>query len=372
MTDGDSKPFSATSDHRKEAKCCDQCGSVLPSCKKRFCGQECKDRFVRQKYRMSRDIPADRSCAKCGNPIDVGAQKGTMYCSKKCRDSSYDQKAKRERAKLAHKARIESGGTKTCATCGESKLLPEFYASQSSCKSCFKSKVIEDYRKLDPQVRYQRGKNDRERNPERRRLQHIKDKAKSGRLKYSSHVLAWKRFVRSQRHDAHVKHMKAWKRLPESREWCAMHFELIGKPWLNPHLTGSERYAVRYKIDIEFRLGEINRQTWRKETLKARDDGTINFWQLMRERKTCPYCGTAITKENAVADHMDSVKLGGANSQHNLTICCRSCNKRKAGRPYLEWVDMLPDNRKAAALRWYKRKHGYDPGQDSLAFEFAA
>ena len=166
--------------------------------------------------------------------------------------------------------------------------------------------------------------------------------------------------------------MKAWKRLPESRDWCAVHFELIGKPWLNPHLSRADQYTMRYSMDLEFRLGEINRQTWRKQTLEARDDGTIDFRALLAERKTCPYCGTAITKENAVADHLDPVKLGGANSQHNLTICCRECNKRKSGRHYLDWVAMLPEDRKGPALRWYKRKHGHDPSQDSLAFEFAA
>jgi 5-methylcytosine-specific restriction endonuclease McrA len=78
-----------------------------------------------------------------------------------------------------------------------------------------------------------------------------------------------------------------------------------------------------------------------------------------------------ITKENAVADHMDPIKLGGANGQHNLTICCKSCNTKKSGKPFLAWVAMLPEHRRSPALTWYKRKHGHGPEQPSFTFAFS-
>jgi 5-methylcytosine-specific restriction endonuclease McrA len=111
---------------------------------------------------------------------------------------------------------------------------------------------------------------------------------------------------------------------------------------------------------------------FRKNWTGIDEQRLINYWALLKERKTCPYCGEKITTENAVADHMDPMKLGGANSQHNLTICCRPCNQKKSGRPYLDWVAMLPEQRRGPAITWYKRKHGHGPEQSSLSFEFAA
>lgn len=229
---------------------------------------------------------------------------------------------------------------------------------------------------------------------ERRNTEEGKNKDIEIRRKYrkTEKFKAYKRFEQQRRlgvkHDAHVKcyrrwiykikicnsHVVAFNRFKKTANngWHARYWKMVGKPWKNTRLSDSIKYVIQYRLDLEFRLKEINRQTWRKEILKERDDGTINFWVLLRERKTCPYCGCVITKESAVADHMDPIKLGGANSHHNLTICCRSCNRRKAGRAFIEWIEMLPVDRQGAALRWYKRKHGHGPEQQSLTFEFAA
>jgi 5-methylcytosine-specific restriction endonuclease McrA len=148
------------------------------------------------------------------------------------------------------------------------------------------------------------------------------------------------------------------------------------EPWKNPCFDDATKYRIRYRLDLAFRLKEINRQTRRRDVLLARDDGTQNFWLLLRERKTCPYCGARITRDNAVADHMDPVSRGGANGQHNLTICCKSCNAKKQARPFSEWLEMLSETRRRAARLWYVRKHGHAPeaavSQQFLVFEFAS
>lgn len=130
------------------------------------------------------------------------------------------------------------------------------------------------------------------------------------------------------------------------------------------------RMLHKLHTDEGYRLRRNNLSGRRKAIIKERNDGTVNFLVLLNERKTCPYCLTPITKENAVVDHLDPIKLGGANSQNNLTICCRECNSRKAAKPYHAWVATLPAPRQGPALLWYKRKHGHGPEQASLCFSF--
>ena len=191
------------------------------------------------------------------------------------------------------------------------------------------------------------------------------------RLKFDAHVKAWLTYQRKlqEKYCAHVAAFVAFKRTA-SDGWHARHWKAVGKPWNNPRLSDALQYKIQYRLDLEFRLSEINRLGWRKETLAARDDGTANFWEMLRERKTCPYCGTRITKENAVADHMDPLKLGGSNSQHNLTICCRDCNQKKAAKPFSQWLEMLPQSRRRAARLWYIRKHSKPPEDPRLTFTF--
>lgn len=288
----------------------------------------------------------DRKCAHCGCDIPLSAQMSTKYCSNKCRADSRKEK--------------------------KSTKQKEWYAANKESQRAKARDRMRAYLKTPEGIAYKQRRKERgrKRTPAELSLE------SSRRFPHNAHVKAWRRLHRLNRHttkNKHGAHVSAWKNhLKANPGASARYFKSIGQPWRNPHLSDRCKYAVRYRLDLEFRLGEINRNTWRKKELAARNDGTVNFRKLMRERKTCPYCGTKITKENAVADHMDPVKHGGANGQHNLTICCRSCNTRKAGRPFVEWLDMLPDDRRNAALLWYKRKHGHGPAQSSLCFVFSA
>jgi 5-methylcytosine-specific restriction endonuclease McrA len=373
MADQKSILFSPVSAHRKEPKACESCGSILPSHKHKYCDSKCK-------YDRMRAERTHTHCSYCGGLIGSDRSVHARYCSNLCKSrarnekekasgKTYKRNAESERAynlarKIDHEIKCNSGATKVCSVCKKEKPVSEYYHGHKSCKPCVIEKVKERNRKL---------KTD---DPAMHLMLRARKKAKEGRpYRYSQHVLDWKMLGLDYRkskvkHDEHVKTFGEWKKTLQSRGWFARKLKSEGRPWANPHISSAARYKIRYRLDVGFRLGEINRNTWRKKTLKAREDGTVNFWKLMRERKTCPYCLTLITKENAVADHMQPIKLGGANSQHNLTICCKECNKRKAGRPYAEWVEMLPIDRKNAALAWYKRKHGHGPEQQSLCFEF--
>lgn len=306
-----------------------------------------------------------------------------------------------------HTASAPVGATKACSTCGENKPLVDFYRDSTKpdgrdhrCKICKKGysadwrnlnlekcrqQSRENMRKLRQteegmRISRQRAMDWRQRNRERylelRREEsarrRARKKAKQGI--FDAHVQAWKRRQlelkkRSVKYSAHVTAFNVFKKTA-SDGWHARHWKKIGQPWRNPRLTPAQKFRIQYALDAGYRLYHINKAGWRRDALLERNDGTINFRALLKERKTCPYCGCKITRENAVADHMDPLKHGGNNSQHNLTICCRDCNTRKSGRPFAEWLDMLTPERRTAARRWYVHKQGRQPEQQAITFAF--
>ncbi len=55
-----------------------------------------------------------------------------------------------------------------------------------------------------------------------------------------------------------------------------------------------------------------------------------------------PDCGKQLTRFTATLDHVKPVSAGGNNSYDNLVTACLSCNSRKTGKPF---GDFLADNR---------------------------
>ena len=341
-----------------------------------------------------------RTCPICGKTfIDSSRGRQRIFCSKKCSVIS-SSRAQNERIKQQV---FESRPIIPCPVCGtEFKKFPNSkkYCSDvcknKNAKSGEKGKIAEKaynetyYEKNKEKIReraklymrerlrdeeFKKSKNESnkrwaENNPDkvakRRSNQNLR------RLRHSAHVQAWRVWLRSLKvkHDQHVRDFRRYLNTGTDGQ-VARYYKSIGLPWKNPRFSEAMQYKIRYRLDQGFRMAEINRNGWRKEVLRKRDDGTANFWALLHERKTCPYCGMLITKENAVADHMDPIKLGGANGQHNLTICCKSCNTKKSGKPFLSWVAMLPEHRRSPAMTWYKRKHGHGPEKPSFTFSFA-
>jgi hypothetical protein len=308
-------------------------------------------------------------CKLCDSPIPASANGNQKFCGPKCKNDH-----ERKKAKERHAKQCAEGKTKTCACCGIEKPMTEFWPKNKQCKRC-KADRSREYmaKRLSDDKEFRERQRLNAFNNPRKKEYNLKSKIKRGLVKYESHVAIWRRHLKTaSNHTSHVKAFQEWKRNPASMGWCARFYKRRGDPWNNPHISAAAKFKIQYRLDSAFRLYHINKAGWRRDNLSWRNDGTINFRGLLNERKTCPYCGEKITPENAVADHMDPMKLGGANSQHNLTICCRSCNRKKSGRPYLEWVAMLPEQRRGPAIVWYKRKHGHVPEQSSLTFEFAA
>lgn len=321
---------------------------------RKFCSRKCSQlagsRAQAERLRIAADDAKQMvPCPVCGTEFKKKYNK--IYCSDYCKDkarrSSEGYKEKSiEYGKKWYKNNAEKARAEAIERYNKRKKNPEEY-----------KKIIEAKKEW------------RINNPDAVAKHRAKERIR--RSKHDAHVKAWIANLRNQqtKHDSHVSVFKAYLR-SASAGMLARFYKSIGQPWRNPRLSDALQYKIRYRLDLAFRLSEVNRLGWRKETLAARDDGTANFWALLRERKTCPYCGKRITKENAVADHMDPLKRGGANGQHNLTICCKDCNKAKGAKPYLTWVATLPEHRQRPALLWYKRKHGYLPDKPNLSFSF--
>ncbi len=327
MTVDQSNLFSAVSEHRKTPKACESCGKIIPSHKHKYCDAKCK-------YDRVRVERTHTHCSHCGNEIGKERSVNARYCSDKCREAERriseresgniptklnheKSKACRAQAIEKHNSLAKSGAVKTCIQCGIEKNLGDFYVYSSSCKICRISHVKKTQQGFSDEMRskyLEKKKSWKKKNSDKVKLQAINYRVKVGDTKYQQHVKDWRKWLNAERAkllcDAHVKCFSAWKKTPASRGWFARKLKAEGRPWANPHFSGALRYKIKYRTSLEFRLSEINRNTWRKEILAERDDGTINFWELMRERKTCPYCLTPITKDNAVADHMIPIKLG--------------------------------------------------------------
>jgi 5-methylcytosine-specific restriction endonuclease McrA len=266
--------------------------------------------------------------------------------------------------------------TRICKVCNENKSVSEFaYSSGKVCKSCLAKKQLSYQRdRMATDLEFRKRQmlltaTWRKLHPEQRKTNDRNRRNANGQItRYQQHVLEWKRW-RKIKHDAHVKAFLLFKD-QASDQWHSDYWEKIKKPWLNPRLSEAEKYQSRYANDFAFCVAERTRSGWRRQVLKKLNDGTINYAVLINERKTCPYCGTKLTQDNIVIDHMDPITLGGQNTQSNLTACCRPCNQRKAGRAYVDWLDMLSDKRRSAALLWYVKKHKHKPQQPSLTFEF--
>jgi hypothetical protein len=338
-----------TVDLSRSTKICRRCGerkSVDSFSRYQRACMECQDAAV------SAVVEAEpRSCAHCGGSME-GKQIYAKYCSRSCKDLARIRAPELKEKKLErHKKYYDEN---------KYKLREEAKARMR------KRRATEEGKKKHNEynVKYCR-------------------KYRAKKAKHDAHVKAYKQHLKrlKGKHDWHVKgkhdwHVKAFSNFKKTASdgWHARYWKSIRMPWKNRRLSDAVRYKIRYRLDDAFRLKEINRQTWRRDVLISRDDGTINFWALLKERNTCPYCGCQITKENAVADHMDPLCLGGDNGQHNLTICCRKCNVIKSGTPFVEWVETLPKGKQRSALAWYRRKHGRNPHDknEGFVFEFVA
>lgn len=147
-------------------------------------------------------------------------------------------------------------------------------------------------------------------------------------------------------------------------------YAAIGKPWLNPRLTESQKWSVRYQTDLEFNAREKARlyakKMRRKHGIAITDDGTTSA-TLLIDARSCLYCGAEFDDRcKPTLDHLIPLTRGGTHSAANLVVCCLSCNSRKGKCDFLEFVKTLPDPYQARSLRAWRKLRGAPPQQQVL------
>jgi len=64
---------------------------------------------------------------------------------------------------------------------------------------------------------------------------------------------------------------------------------------------------------------------------------------IERDGPVCVWCGRAALGNDLTADHIVPRSRGGRTSPENLTVACRSCNKRRGTKPVVSFVRSLLD-----------------------------
>ena|SRR5581483_5079317 len=62
---------------------------------------------------------------------------------------------------------------------------------------------------------------------------------------------------------------------------------------------------------------------------------------IERDGATCVWCGRAPWRSDLTAEHIFPRSRGGRTSPENLTVACRSCNRRRGTRPVVAFVRSL-------------------------------
>jgi len=149
-----------------------------------------------------------------------------------------------------------------------------------------------------------------------------------------------------------------------------------------------ERARLRYANDLEHREkrkqeARLSHQLDRSKMLARKHkreaiiinqhDGTVDsktINTLLRERKSCIYCGQNYNGNKPEIDHIDPLSKGGLHSKNNLTSCCYNCNRTKANKSFVEWLEFIKNERKEIVKKFYfRRLHRY-PEQSFLKLKY--
>ena len=117
----------------------------------------------------------------------------------------------------------------------------------------------------------------------------------------------------------------------------------------------------------------------RRDRLKAQNNQTITpdfITSLFEKAKSCPYCGKTMLdgsgnmEDLKSLDHLIPIAKGGLHAQHNVTVCCHSCNSSKNSKSFPEWLDCLDEPHRTRAEKLYIKKYGASPIQGVLPLTF--
>lgn len=211
-------------------------------------------------------------CLYCGNEY-YGARH-SKYCSTACGFKFTNEKRGRKTTGRKRNISIVIDGKKKCKSCEEFKEIKEYRVMtdkrngknyyHSSCKSCESDRC----RRMFINLSYDERCNQKRRYAEKRGKTYIPasirkaNKEKIPRypnsLIYSNAIEAFKWWFAKKTDD-------------QVKEW----YESSGKPWLNPRLSDTEKWKIRYKEDNEFHVKQRMRLSLAKEKRRSSIGDTI-------------------------------------------------------------------------------------------------
>lgn len=265
----------------------------------------------------------ERACVVCG-------QMHSRYkvCSDRCRElhNQSRKKAKRDAARM-----VIAALPRTCACCESEKPGERFKSATAVyCLDCVPAGLTED--QTTHRVRWLRNGG-----PQRQAEQ---ERAKAERectrtLDAARRLLA--RIIGRQVREA--KKGIAARRGEKMR---------IFDP-----TTASERTDYRSPAQ---QVRDIEK--WRRKKIKKLgrvwvSDGTVEHHHITGA-KSCLYCRAELNRSNRTVDHMDPLILGGIHSAANIAQCCRTCNSRKAGMSFSDWLGRIKPEFARKAAEFYE------------------
>lgn len=140
-------------------------------------------------------------------------------------------------------------------------------------------------------------------------------------------------------------------------------YRASGKRWADKNRPKISAKNKAYKTAHADRLSPINRARvakWAAENperaamhgritaarrrTRLREDGRGTYTMaetealLVAQNRTCPYCWTKLTDDNAHLDHINPVARGGLNVIENLQWTCDRCNRWKGAKDPVEFA----------------------------------
>jgi 5-methylcytosine-specific restriction endonuclease McrA len=77
---------------------------------------------------------------------------------------------------------------------------------------------------------------------------------------------------------------------------------------------------------------------WSGKNVKRRTIGFAKEFVKNNKNAKCIYCEKKLTLENATADHVVPIALGGNNCQINIVVCCQPCNSERGTISFNDYI----------------------------------
>lgn len=110
-----------------------------------------------------------------------------------------------------------------------------------------------------------------------------------------------------------------------------------------------------YPYDTEDTTCNMDRKRKKREVCTA--EVRMRLYQEANGR--CRICGRTVQYRETSVDHIIPLSLGGADSEDNIQLSCKICNRTKAAFTEAEFLDRVSDiffyqmeNRHQKSLRW--------------------